>query len=232
MILYYNENYYEYFKTITNFEIMIKFILNLRLVDFYDNKELYNTFECFVINFILLNDLNNINILDTDSNKVLLHNFFDIFEELIDYNKLYILLKITPILILFIHSKNSKNKNNKLKYIISDKYSKNIENFIYENIFYLLDINNDIFITDEIKNNIIDYLIKNISFNNSLFYENIILSYLRINNNYENKKNSFIEIYILKLLNYFSLNIDESFIKKIFKDKKILTNIIEAKFNK
>ena len=232
MILYYSENDYEYFKTITNFEIMIKFILNLRLVDFYDNKELYNTFECFVINFILLNDLNNINILDTDSNKVLLHNFFDIFEELIDYNKLYILLKITPILILFIHSKNIKNKNNKLKYIISDKYSKNIENFIYENIFYLLDIKNDFFITDEIKNNIIDYLIKNISFNNSLFYENIILSYLRINNNYENKKNTFIEIYILQLLNYFSINIDESFIKKIFKDKKILTNIIEAKFNK
>ena len=133
---------------------------------------------------------------------------------------------------MFIHSKNIKNKNNKLKYIISDKYSKNIENFIYENIFYLLDIKNDFFITDEIKNNIIDYLIKNISFNNSLFYENIILSYLRINNNYENKKNTFIEIYILQLLNYFSINIDESFIKKIFKDKKILTNIIEAKFNK
>lgn len=178
------------FNIITPFEIVIKFILTINLSEFNTNKKLFNLFKIFVRYNIIQEKFENINMSLTDNNKIIMGNFFELYDSnyFVDENK--ILIEIIPLLFIFLHN-NRKNENNKL--LEPFRYKKTIEGVVYDNFNFISQYKNFFDINEDEKNNIIKYLMENISIMFSSFYQTLILCYLNYRNNLKEEGNNNID---------------------------------------
>ena len=231
-LLYENENIENILKnsfdTITPFEIIIKILTTIKLSEFNVNKKLYDLYEAFIKFNIIEEKLENINMSKTDNNKVMLSNLFELYESnlFVDENK--ILIDIIPILFIFLH--NNKNLANNPKLIEPFKYKKTIESIVYDNFNCIINYNNFYGLEKELKEKIIDYLVKNKSIMFSSFYQTLILSYLKVDNEKRNSSNNLIYDYIERLCK--ELDVKKEDYKKYRENDGLLVDIIEKSINK
>ena len=178
------------FNIITPFEIVIKFILTINLSEFNTNKKLFNLFKIFVRYNIIQEKFENINMSLTDNNKIIMGNFFELYDSnyFVDENK--ILIEIIPLLFIFLHN-NRKNENSKL--LEPFRYKKTIEGVVYDNFSFISKYKNFFDINEDEKNNIIKYLMENISIMFTSFYQTLILCYLNYRNNLKEEGNNNID---------------------------------------
>lgn len=178
------------FNIITPFEIVIKFILTINLSEFNTNKKLFNLFKIFVRYNIIRENFENINMSLTDNNKIIMGNFFELYDSnyFVDENK--ILIEIIPLLFIFLHN-NRKNENSKL--LEPFRYKKTIEGIVYDNFSFISKYKNFFDINEDEKNNIIKYLMENISIMFTSFYQTLILCYLNYRNNLKEEGNNNID---------------------------------------
>ena len=171
----------------------------------------------------------------TDNNKIIMGNFFELYDSnyFVDENK--ILIEIVPLLFIFLHN-NRKNENSNL--IEPFRYKKTIESIVYDNFNFISQFNNYFDITEEDKNKIIKYLMDNISIMFISFYQTVILCYLNYINNLKEKKDNQLNIiceYAQKLCERFDIKKEEysNYVEKegILLDviKKAISNIKKNK---
>ena len=209
--------------TITPFEIIIKFLTTINLTEFNKNQKLYNLFEQFIKYNIIDAKFENINMSKTDNNKIILSNFFELYESnfFVDENK--ILIALMPILFIFLHN-NHKDDGFNNKLIEPFKYKKTIESLVYDNFNCIIDFKNYFNLEISKRQEIIEYLIGNSSVIFSSFYQTLILSFLKISNN-ENNEHNLIYDYIKRLCNEFNIAKDDY--KKYVGNDGLLADIIE-----
>ena len=232
-LLYENENIdniiNSFYSTITPFEIIIKFLTTIKLSEFNTNKKLYDLFLKFIKFNIIEGNLENINMSKTDNNKIILGNFFELYESnyFVDENK--ILIEIIPILFIFLHNNKNEDKNNS-KLIEPFRYKKTIESIIYDNFSCIIEYNNyfNLENNNNLKEKIINYCINNSSIMFSSFYQTLILSFLKIENSIKNGNNNIIYEYAKKLCNEF--NIKNEDYKKYVDNDGLLIDVIEKTF--
>ena len=216
---------------ITPFEIVIKLVSTINLAEFNTNKKLYNLFQIFVRYNIIKEKLENINMSKTDNNKIIIGNFFELYDSKFFMDENIILIEMVPLLIIFLHN-NRKNENNKL--LEPFRFKKTIEGIAYDN-FNLLSLYKKYFdLNEEENNDIINYLIDNISLIFSSFYHTLILCYLNYINNLgekysENEQNLFCK-YAQRLLDEFGIKNEDY---KNYVDKEdLLMDIIKKSISK
>ena len=195
-LLYENENIqniilnsspFNSFNITTPFEIVIKIILTIKLSEFNTNKKLFNLFRIFIRYNIINDSLENINMSLTDHNKIIMGNFFELYDSNFFVDENIILIEVMPLLFIFLHN-NQKNENNKL--FEPFRYKKTIEAIVYDNFNFISLYKNYFDISEEEKNKIIKYLLDNISIMFTSFYQTLILCYLNYLNNIKNDKNN------------------------------------------
>ena len=216
---------------ITPFEIAIKLVSTINLSEFNTNKKLYNLFQIFVRYNIIKEKLENINMSKTDNNKIIMGNFFELYDSKFFMDENIILIEMVPLLIIFLHN-NRKNENSKL--LEPFRFKKTIEGIVYDN-FNLLSLYKNYFdLNDEDDNNVINYLIDNISLIFSSFYHTLILCYLNYINNLgdkysENDQNLFCK-YAKRLLDEFGIK-KEDYKNYVYKED-LLMDIIKTSISK
>ena len=219
------------FNIITPFEIVIKFILTINLSEFNTNKKLFNLFKIFVRYNIIRENFENINMSLTDNNKIIMGNFFELYDSnyFVDENK--ILIEIIPLLFIFLHN-NRKNENSKL--LEPFRYKKTIEGVVYDNFNFISQYKNFFDINEDEKNNIIEYLMENISIIFSSFYQTLILCYLNYRNNLKvegNKdNNNLITEYAQRLCDKFGVKKEDY--KNYVENKETLIDLIKNEISK
>ena len=216
---------------ITPFEIVIKFLSTVKLSEFNTNKKLYNLFQIFVRNNLLKQKLDNINMSNTDNNKIIMGNFFELYDSKFFVDENIILIEIIPLLFIFLHN-SKKNENNKL--LEPFRYKKTIEAILYDNFNFISQYKNFFEINDEEKDIIIQYLIDNLSIMFSSFYQTLILCYLNYTvncgkNNTDNTKNLICE-YAQRLCDKFGVKKDNY--KQYVEKEEILMDIIKKAVSK
>jgi len=209
--------------TITPFEIIIKFLTTINLTEFNKNQKLYDLFEQFIKYNIIDAKFENINMSKTDNNKIILSNFFELYESnfFVDENK--ILIALMPILFIFLHN-NHKDDGFNNKLIEPFKYKKTIESLVYDNFNCIIDFRNYFNLDANKRQEIIEYLISNSSVIFSSFYQTLILSFLKININ-DNGEHNLIYDYIKRLCDEFNVVRDDY--KKYVGNDGLLLDIIE-----
>ena len=221
------------FNIITPFEIVIKFILTIKLSEFNTNKKLFNLFKIFVRYNIIQEKFENINMSLTDNNKIIMGNFFELYDSnyFVDENK--ILIEIIPLLFIFLHN-NRKNENSKL--LEPFRYKKTIEGVVYDNFNFISQYKNFFDINNEEKNNIIKYLIGNISIMFTSFYQTLILCYLNYRNNLKDEgnnnkdDNNLITEYAQRLCDKFGVKKEDY--KNYVENKETLIGLIKNEISK
>ena len=223
MILFYKENFIDNFPQITPIEIAIKFFINTKLTQFEKNQKLSNIFENFILTYVCnCENINKMYIINSDSNKMIMNNFFSLYEtNITDTNIFYKL-----ILILLIYYFNNAT-NNKL-YLDTQKFQNNIELIVYENMGKCIQKQNEFEFSNEQRKKIIMFLMNNLSKCESSLYQILIISYIKCINNIENIDNTIISEYSKKLIEYFNIELDDY--DKFLKDDKIIINKINDKF--
>ena len=211
---------------ITPFEIVIKFISAISISEFNTNKKLYELFKIFVRYILLKEKLENVNLSKTDDNKIILGNFFELYDSNFFMDENIILIELVPLLILFLH--NNRNDENE-KLFDPYKYKTTIERILYDN-FSLIALYKSYFDLDENEMNcIIEYLIDNISIIFSSLYQTVILGYLNhlrnLGYNYKEKEMNIICKYAKRLCEKFGIKFDEY--QKYKNNEGLLINIIE-----
>ena len=230
-LLYENENIENIIKSfssiITPFEIVIKILTTIKLSEFNTNKKLYDLFQKFIKFNIIEGNLENINVSKTDNNKIILGNFFELYESnfFVDENK--ILIEVIPILFIFLHNNKNEGKNNS-KLIEPFRYKKTIESIVYDNFNCIIDFNNYYDLDNNLKEKIINYCINNSSIMFSSFYQTLILSFLKFENNKKNENNNIIYDYAKRLCNEFNIKNEEY--QKYVDNDGLLIDIIEKAF--
>ena len=206
--LCYNEDYFNDINKdkviITPFEICLRFILNSKLSDFVINEKLAFYFNLFIKRIVLNsnNNIINISIYKTLSNKILLENVFALYEEILNYEHKSILLKLIILFILFLH-----NNNLSTNMINPEKYSKNIEQIIYENFNLLTE---DSFLTDGFDADIVlTNTLNNLSISNVNIYQTLILCFIKFNKHLHNGRQNIILLFIQKLIEYFNIQLND-----------------------
>lgn len=226
-LLYENENIENiinsFSNTITPFEIIIKFLTTINLTEFNKNQKLYDLFEQFIKYNIIDAKFENINMSKTDNNKIMLSNFFELYESnfFVDENK--ILIALMPILFIFLHN-NHKDEGFNNKLIEPFKYRKTIESLVYDNFNCIIDFKNYFNLETNKRQEIIEYLISNSSVIFSSFYQTLILSFLK-NSSDENSEHNLIYDYIKRLCDEFKVSKDDY--KKYVGNDGLLIEIIE-----
>ena len=226
-LLYENENIENiinsFSNTITPFEIIIKFLTTINLTEFNKNQKLYDLFEQFIKYNIIDAKFENINMSKTDNNKIMLSNFFELYESnfFVDENK--ILIALMPILFIFLHN-NHKDEGFNNKLIEPFKYRKTIESLVYDNFNCIIDFKNYFNLETNKRQEIIEYLISNSSVIFSSFYQTLILSFLK-NSSDENSEHNLIYDYIKRLCDEFKVSKDDY--KKYVGNDGLLIDIIE-----
>ena len=226
-LLYENENIeniiYKFSNTITPFEIIIKFLTTINLTEFNKNQKLYALFEQFIKYNIIDAKFENINMSKTDNNKIMLSNFFELYESnfFVDENK--ILIALMPILFIFLHN-NHKDEGFNNKLIEPFKYKKTIESLVYDNFNCIIDFKDYFNLEINKRQEIIEYLISNSSVIFSSFYQTLILSFLK-NSSDENREHNLIYDYIKRLCDEFNVVKDDY--KKYVGNDGLLIDIIE-----
>ena len=221
------------FNIITPFEIVIKFILTINLSEFNTNKKLFNLFKIFVRYNIIRENFENINMSLTDNNKIIMGNFFELYDSnyFVDENK--ILIEIIPLLFIFLHN-NRKNENNKL--LEPFRYKKTIEGVVYDNFNFVSQYKNFFDINEDEKNNIIKYLMENISIMFTSFYQTLILCYLNYRNNLKEEgnnnidDNNLITEYAQRLCHKFGVKKEDY--KNYVENKETLIGLIKNEISK
>ena len=221
------------FNIITPFEIVIKFILTINLSEFNTNKKLFNLFKIFVRYNIIRENFENINMSLTDNNKIIMGNFFELYDSnyFVDENK--ILIEIIPLLFIFLHN-NRKNENNKL--LEPFRYKKTIEGVVYDNFNFVSQYKNFFDINEDEKNNIIKYLMENISIMFTSFYQTLILCYLNYRNNLKKEgnnnidDNNLITEYAQRLCDKFGVKKEDY--KNYVENKETLIGLIKNEISK
>ena len=122
----------------------------------------------------------------TDHNKIIMGNFFELYDSNFFVDENIILIEVMPLLFIFLHN-NQKNENNKL--FEPFRYKKTIEAIVYDNFNFISLYKNYFDISEEEKNKIIKYLLDNISIMFTSFYQTLILCYLNYLNNIKYDKN-------------------------------------------
>ena len=234
IILYENENIqnilnnpYNSENVITPFEIMIKFLSTMKLSEFNSNKKLYEIFKIFVKFNLIKGNLDDINLSKNDNNKIIMGNFFELYDSNIFLDENKILIEIIPLLFIFLHN-NKKNENNKL--LEPYKYKKTIEALVYDNFNFLSQFNNYFDFDNEEKNKIINFLMHNISIMFSSFYQTLILCYLNNIKNFGNNIHNLICQYAQKLCDAFGIKNDEY--KNYVEKEGLLMDIIQKSIKK
>jgi hypothetical protein len=221
------------FNIITPFEIVIKFILTINLSEFNTNKKLFNLFKIFVRYNIIRENFENINMSLTDNNKIIMGNFFELYDSnyFVDENK--ILIEIIPLLFIFLHN-NRKNENSKL--LEPFRYKKTIEGVVYDNFSFISKYKNFFDINEDEKNNIIKYLMENISIMFTSFYQTLILCYLNYRNNLKEEgnnnidDNNLITEYAQRLCDKFGVKKEDY--KNYVENKETLIGLIKNEISK
>jgi hypothetical protein len=230
-LLYENENIENIIKSfssiITPFEIVIKILTTIKLSEFNTNKKLYDLFQKFIKFNIIEGNLENINVSKTDNNKIILGNFFELYESnfFVDENK--ILIEVIPIFFIFLHNNKNEGKNNS-KLIEPFRYKKTIESIVYDNFNCIIDFNNYYDLDNNLKEKIINYCINNSSIMFSSFYQTLILSFLKFENNKNNENNNIIYDYAKRLCSEFNIKNEEY--QKYVDNDGLLIDIIEKAF--
>ena len=216
---------------ITPFEIVIKIILTIKLSEFNTNKKLYNLFRIFIRYNIIKESFENINMSLTDNNKIIMGNFFELYDSNFFVDENIILIEVIPLLLIFLHN-NQKNENNKL--FEPFRYKKTIEGIVYDNFNFVSLYKNYFDLDEDEKNRIILYLVDNISIMFASFYQTLILCYLNylnnINNNNITDKGNLICEYAQRLCDEFEINKGEY--KNYVEDKGILMDLIKKNISK
>ena len=224
MLLFYKENFIDNFTQITPLEIAIKFFMSVKLTQFENNKRLSNIFENFILTIVCNSDnINKMHIINSDSNKMTMSNFFSLYDTNIIDTKVFYKL----ILVLLIYYCNFDSHNR--KYINTQIFLKNIELIFYENMSECLKKENEFDFSKEQKEKIILFLMENLSKSDSSLYQTLIISYIKcIKYNSNNLEDTIISEYIKKLIEYFNIQlIDyESFLK----DDNTIIKKIKQKF--
>ena len=221
------------FNIITPFEIVIKFILTINLSEFNSNKKLFNLFKIFVRYNIIRENFENINMSLTDNNKIIMGNLFELYDSnyFVDENK--ILIEIIPLLFIFLHN-NRKNENSKL--LEPFRYKKTIEGVVYDNFSFISKYKNFFDINEDEKNNIIKYLMENISIMFTSFYQTLILCYLNYRNNLKDEgnnnidDNNLITEYAQRLCHKFGVKKEDY--KNYVENKETLIGLIKNEISK
>ena len=221
------------FNIITPFEIVIKFILTINLSEFNTNKKLFNLFKIFVRYNIIRENFENINMSLTDNNKIIMGNLFELYDSnyFVDENK--ILIEIIPLLFIFLHN-NRKNENSKL--LEPFRYKKTIEGVVYDNFSFISKYKNFFDINEDEKNNIIKYLMENISIMFTSFYQTLILCYLNYRNNLKEEgnnnidDNNLITEYAQRLCDKFGVKKEDY--KNYVENKETLIGLIKNEISK
>ena len=226
-----NSSAFNSFNIITPFEIVIKIILTIKLSEFNTNKKLYNLFRIFIRYNIIKESFENINMSLTDNNKIIMGNFFELYDSNFFVDENIILIEVIPLLLIFLHN-NQKNENNKL--FEPFRYKKTIEGIVYDNFNFISLYKNYFDLDEEEKNRIILYLVDNISIMFASFYQTLILCYLNylnnINNNNITDKGNLICEYAQRLCDEFEINKGEY--KNYVEDKGILMDLIKKNISK
>ena len=233
-LLYENENIENIISNtsniITPFEIVIKIILAIKLSEFNTNQKLYNLFKIFIRYNIIQARLENINISLNDNNKIIMGNFFELYDSNYFIDENIILIEIIPLLFIFLHN-NKKNENNNL--LEPFRYKKTIESIVYDNFNFISQYKNYFDINEEEKNNIIEYLIDNISIMFASFYQTLIMSFLNYKNNLKdrnnNNKQNIICEYAQKLCDVFGVKREEY--KNYVGNEELLKEIIKKQIS-
>ena len=233
-LLYENENIENIISNtsniITPFEIVIKIILAIKLSEFNTNKKLYNLFKIFIRYNIIQGKLENINISLNDNNKIIMGNFFELYDSNYFIDENIILIEIIPLLFIFLHN-NKKNENNNL--LEPFRYKKTIESIVYDNFNFISQYKNYFDINEEEKNNIIEYLIDNISIMFASFYQTLIMSFLNYKNNLKdrnnNNKQNIICEYAQKLCDVFGVKREEY--KNYVGNEELLKELIKKQIS-
>ena len=167
----------------------------------------------------------------TDNNKIIMGNFFELYDSNFFVDENIILIEVIPLLLIFLHN-NQKNENNKL--FEPFRYKKTIEGIVYDNFNFVSLYKNYFDLDEEEKNRIILYLVDNISIMFASFYQTLILCYLNylnnINNNNITDKGNLICEYAQRLCDEFEINKGEY--KNYVEDKGILMNLIKKNISK
>jgi hypothetical protein len=88
-----------------------------------------------------------------------------------------------------------------------EKYSKNIEQIIYENFNLLTE---DSFVTDGIDVDIVlTNIINNLSISNVNIYQTLILCFIKFNKHLHNGRQNIILLFIQKLIEYFNIQLND-----------------------
>ena len=216
MIFWYEEDYTSQL-SVTPFEIAIRFLMSFKFPDFESNTRLLNVYEKF-FNIIVFGKGLNLSLLNTPSNKLLLSNFFTLYEDNLSFTSTKILYPMILVMIIFLHNEQQGKKN-----INSNQFEKNIELACYENLFGLVQI--DIQILEDKESEVLQFLLRNLSINFTSFYESLILTYIK-NKCYEIKKQNVIGKYISELIKLFEIQKDDysSFLKNNTKLKEMIFN--------
>ena len=233
-LLYENENIENIVSNtsniITPFEIVIKIILAIKLSEFNTNQKLYNLFKIFIRYNIIQARLENINISFNDNNKIIMGNFFELYDSNYFIDENIILIEIVPLLFIFLHN-NKKNENNNL--LEPFRYKKTIESIVYDNFNFISQYKNYFDINEEEKNNIIEYLIDNISIMFASFYQTLIMCFLNYKNNLKdinniNKQNIICE-YAQNLCDIFGVKKEEY--KNYVDNEELLKELIKKQIS-
>ena len=216
---------------ITPFEIVIKFITTGNVSEFNTNKKLYELFKIFVRYNILNEKLENINLTNTDNNKIIMGNFFELYDSNFFLDENIILIELILLLILFLHN-NQNNVNDKL--FEPYTYKKTIESILCDN-FILIALYKTYFdLNEKEKNKIIQYLIDNISIIFSSLYQTLILGYLNhlqnLGNNCDENEMNIICKYAQRLCKEFGIKKEEY--KNYIENEKLLIDVIEKSISK
>ena len=225
MILFHKENFIDNFPQITPLEIAIRFFTNVKLTQFENNQKLSNIFENFILTYVCnCENINKMHIINSDSNKMIMNNFFSLYEtNITDTNIFYKL-----ILVLLIYYFNY-DTNNKL-YIDTQKFQNNIELIVYENLSQCLLKQNEFDFSYEQREKILLFLMNNLSKSDSSLYQILIISYIKCVKYTQNIDNTIIVEYIKQLIKYFNIELDDY--DKFLKDEKIIINKINNKFER
>ena len=233
ILLYEGENLENFINkisgTITPFEIIIKFLITIKLSEFNINQKLYDLIEKFIKINIIEGKLENINMAKTDNNKIMLSNFLELYESnlFVDENK--ILIDIVPLLFIFLHNNKNNDKYNS-GLLEPYKYKKTIESILYDNFNCIIEFNNYYNLENDLKEKIICYLMNNGSVMFSSFYQTLILSFLKNENRLKNGNHNLIYDYCKRLCNEFNVK-NEDYSKYVESDG-LLLNLIENKLCK
>ena len=216
MIFWYDEDYTSQL-SVTPFEIAIRFLMSFKFPDFESNTRLLSVYEKF-FNIIVFGNGLNLSLLNTPSNKLLLSNFFSLYEDNLSFTSTKILYPMILVMIIFLHTEQKGKKN-----MNSNQFEKNIELVCYENLFGLVQIN--IKILEDKQSEVLQFLLRNLSINFTSFYESLILTYIK-NKCYEIKKQNVIGKYISELIKLFEIQKDDysSFLKNNTKLKEMIFN--------